>query len=84
MVVLSFNAFPRYVQIEVDSLLAVSGLVKVERSVLEGKGVISSFCHVCGETEHVLEQVVAQQLCVKLGFLFFLSYNPYITAVYRA
>lgn len=56
----------------------------MERSVLEGKGVISSFCHnVCGETEHVLEQVVAQQLCVKLSFLFLLSDNPYVTAVYR-
>lgn len=56
----------------------------MERSVLEGKGVISSFCHnVCGETEHVLEQVVAQQLRVKLCFLFLLSCNPYVRAVYR-
>lgn len=56
----------------------------MERSVLEGKGVISSFCRkVCGETEHVLEQVVAQQLCVKLSSLFLLSSNPYVTAVSR-
>lgn len=36
-------------------------VVKVERSVLGGKWVISSSCHsACGETEHVLEQVAAE------------------------
>lgn len=48
----------------------------MERSVLEGKEVISRFSHnVCGETEHVLEQVVAQRLNVKVSFLFLMSYD---------